>query len=266
MSAQYFGSKASLAKWICNNLPTHTTYIEPFAGSGAVLLQKQRCQSEQLNDLNQSAINYLYWLQSDVAGLVDNIHHLQPDYTIALPTEDQTIASAAFFYLYSQLSFMGGGTRWSTGASTNGYRINTGHLWQDSQRLQGIKLTRHDAFEVIEQVSDTDTLLYVDPPYLGSVRKSKDNRTANPIESMPRRQYAYELLSEDEHRRLGEVLHRSPAMVVLSGFPSSLYESLFEVQGWAAASKRVNGGVERLWLNPAVQKRLPQLSLLEVAA
>ena len=266
MSIGYFGGKATLAPWICANLPDHVSYVEPFCGSGAVLLHKERCQSEQLNDLNLATINYLRRVRDDVTDLVAAIHQLQPTYQLDLPRNYRTLENAACFYLYSQLSFMGGGTRWSTGASTNGYTINTGHLWQESKRLRDVKLTNQGAFSVIEQVEDADTLLYVDPPYLGSVRKSKDSRTANPVQSMPRRQYAYELLAEDEHRRLGEVLMSSPAMVVLSGFSSPLYAELFEAQEWATASKRVNGGVEVLWLNPSAQKRLPQLNLFEVPA
>lgn len=261
---QYFGGKATLAPWICANLPHHAQYVEPFCGSASVLLHKPRSRSEWLNDLNRFTINYLRWVQNDVVELVEAINRLRPDYEIGLPADCCTVEDAAEFYLYSQLSFMGGGTRWSTGASTNGTKINIGHLWQDSRRLQGVKITNLDAFDAIARVQDADTLMYVDPPYLGSVRKSKDSRTANPKESMPRRQYAHEFLSEEEHRRLGRLLIKSPAMVVLSGFASPLYAELFDVQGWKTVSRRANGGVEMLWLNHVAQKQLPQLALWEV--
>jgi DNA adenine methylase len=60
-------------------------------------------------------------------------------------------------------------------------------------------------------------LLYVDPPYLGTTREA----TAR---------YRLEMKGEDGHRELADALRRCTAAVVLSGYPSPLYDELFE--GW----------------------------------
>ena len=38
-------------------MPPHTTYLEPFFGSGAVLFTKERSQLETVNDLDGEIVN-----------------------------------------------------------------------------------------------------------------------------------------------------------------------------------------------------------------
>ena len=60
------------------------------------------------------------------------------------------------------------------------------------------------------------TLFYLDPPYLHSVRASTDN-------------YRHEMTEED-HRRLLCVIKNCQGKVMLSGYPSDLYDR--ELRGW----------------------------------
>lgn len=60
--------------------------------------------------------------------------------------------------------------------------------------------------------AEPGVLLYVDPPYLGSTRsRSYDG-------------YPHEMRAEVDHRDLAEALHAARAAVVLSGYPSDLYD------------------------------------------
>src|SRR5262249_39128996 len=83
-------------------------------------------------------------------------------------------------------------------------------------------------------------LVYCDPPYLASTRSSKDKL------------YRYEMMTEDEHRKLLNAIKTIPARVIISGYFSELYAR--ELEGWRTVSfpavKR-NGEVatEWLWLN-----------------
>lgn len=54
----YHGGKGRLAPWIVSLLPPHRVYVEPFAGSAAVLLAKAPSTHEILNDLDRNAMTF----------------------------------------------------------------------------------------------------------------------------------------------------------------------------------------------------------------
>jgi DNA adenine methylase len=64
----------------------------------------------------------------------------------------------------------------------------------------------------------SDVLVYCDPPYLMETR------------SCQRPLYNCELVTDQEHKQLLDVLKRIPAMVMISGYWSTLYER--ELTGW----------------------------------
>lgn len=82
-----------------------------------------------------------------------------------------------------------------------------------------------------------DELVYADPPYLHTTRKS-------------RRRYRYDYTPAD-HEQLLTLLKGLPCAVMLSGYPCQLYERA--LQGWHSLSLQVmnQAGVvtEKLWCN-----------------
>jgi DNA adenine methylase len=58
---KYFGGKnlAGLYQWIINNIPQHDTYIEPFAGSGAIYRLKRPALKSYLCELEPKAFRNL---------------------------------------------------------------------------------------------------------------------------------------------------------------------------------------------------------------
>lgn len=102
----------------------------------------------------------------------------------------------------------------------------------------GVRLIEADA---IDWISDADLrpddLIYCDPPYLPETRTSKAR-------------YRHEL-TELDHRRLLDVLLTCPAQVMLSGYPSQLYDTV--LHDWRAiefqAMTRGGPRAERLWMN-----------------
>ena len=80
-------------------------------------------------------------------------------------------------------------------------------------------------------------LIYADPPYLHHTRTS-------------RHRYRHEL-TDDDHRALLARLRDVPASVILSGYPSALYDDA--LPGWNAREFQAmtRGGVrtEKLWFN-----------------
>ena len=55
----YYGGKTSIAGRIVSLLPEHGHYVEPFAGSPAVLLAKPPSRMETVNDIDRDLM--LFW-------------------------------------------------------------------------------------------------------------------------------------------------------------------------------------------------------------
>jgi DNA adenine methylase len=85
-------------------------------------------------------------------------------------------------------------------------------------------------------------LIYSDPPYLLRTRTSA-------------RRYRFDY-EEEDHVELLELLKRLPCQVILSGYPSALYDD--SLQGWGSIELQVmnQGGVrtEKLWFNFPVDR------------
>ena len=50
---KYPGAKNRIADWICEYIPPHKVYLEPYFGSGAVFFTKVPARIETLNDLTE---------------------------------------------------------------------------------------------------------------------------------------------------------------------------------------------------------------------
>lgn len=55
---KYPGAKNKIATQICSYIPEHKVYLEPYAGSLAVLFNKQRSHIETVNDLHDEVVNF----------------------------------------------------------------------------------------------------------------------------------------------------------------------------------------------------------------
>lgn len=106
--------------------------------------------------------------------------------------------------------------------------------------LPGLKKWNVDArafLDSFDYVRSARTLIYADPPYLHSTRTGRNR-------------YAHEF-TEIEHVDLLAQLRCVPCDVILSGYPSALYDS--QLPGWGTHQFQVmtRGGIrtEQLWLN-----------------
>lgn len=126
------------------------------------------------------------------------------------------------------------------------------------ERLRGVVIECKDAAAVMEQHDSPTTLHYVDPPYVHSTRSLKIRGTDN------RKSYKHEL-SDEQHTALADSLKRLQGMVVLSGYPSPLYEELYGK--WqridrAAHADGARDRIECLWLNEAASAGKSQQRLI----
>lgn len=255
---RYYGGKWRIGEWIINNFPPHNCYVEPYGGAGSVLLQKVHATHEVLNDLNGDVINFFRILRSNTEELVRAIlltPYSREELTLARAkvTVDDPLERARRFYVRCWQSYGSG-----VGKSSTGWRYAKGEnnsdsspipvwnnieaLYQTAARLKLVQIECDDALTVIKRFDTTRTLFYVDPPYVHSTRYHTSSSKG----------YLFEM-NDDAHIKLAELLHTVQGMVILSGYPSELYERLYP--GWqrhTRLSLNVNAGyqTETIWLSP----------------
>ncbi len=260
------GGKTPLARRILALMPPHDRFLEPFAGGAAVALAHARYHEDiprTLSDLNRPLVIFWQTLQSaeGLAALVEAIPRRLPtweefeaagDTLAGLDAASPQAVAAAFFIR----------NRGSRAADMRSYFTPTSRkrrgmdeqlsAWLSAldslpaahRLLRGAKVWRADAFGLIERHrNDTGLLMYLDPPYLHATRGGSD--------------YYLHELTEADHLRLLALLRDAGCSVILSGYPSRMYDE--GLPGWTrleirrrssmAGGKLKRPKIECLWMN-----------------
>ncbi|RIU07215.1 DNA adenine methylase [Mycobacteroides abscessus] len=254
----YYGAKTTLAPTIVSMFGEHKRYVEPFAGSLAVLLAKPPARHEVVNDLDHNLMTFWKVLRdspTELARVCMLTPHSRVERNIAkhIPSGGSDLERARLVWSALVQGRTGtlANTGWRHARSTVDGRMLRSYVQRIetvAERIREVSLECRPALEVIEKYgSDESTLIYADPPYLGSVR---------------RHNYKVEMTSEGAHRELGEVLSGCRATVVLSGYHSPLYDELYA--DWFRVelpSRTTQGDLQRiertevLWSNRAFKTR-----------
>lgn len=199
----YFGGKTRLADRIVELLPPHEHYVEPYAGSLAVLLAKPRSLMETVNDLDGDLMTFWRVLRDRPDELAEacaltphsRAEHFEAYDLDAAPTEVER-ARRVWTLLSQGRGRQMKPTGWRhyvdpAGSVTSmpGYlEAYVGRIAPAAARLAGVSLECQPALQIIERYGySRKVLLYVDPPYLGSTRLSGG--------------YRHEMKTEAERRR-----------------------------------------------------------------
>jgi DNA adenine methylase len=253
----YYGGKTTMAERIARLLPEHAHYVEPFAGSLAVLFAKPAVRMETVNDLDGDLMTFWRVLRArpaELARVCALTPHSRAEHDAShgdLSDLDELERARRVWVRITQGRT---GTLRRTGwrhyldpdgSSSSMPRYLAGYLDRmlpAAERLAAVSLECRPALDVIAKYGRHRTaLLYVDPPYLGEVRD---------------RNYRHEMTSDASHRELAAALQATRATVVLSGYASSLYDDDLYT-GWHRYTLRTGtsqGGTwsartEVLWSN-----------------
>lgn len=253
----YYGGKQRISHEIVATFPEHLHYVEPYAGGLSVLLAKAPSRIETINDLDGELITFWRVLRDHAEDLMRACTltpHARGE--LALAREDKTGLSdlEVARRVWSELAQGRAGRRTRTGWRfyVDGESTSTpiaGYLaaYIDrmppaAARLLDVQIECKPALEVIGLYGRAEsTLLYVDPPYLSSTRRNL--------------QYVHELHTEAEHAELAEALNQTAASVVLSGYPSPVYDRLYrdwnrhEIVASTQQSGESAARTEVLWMN-----------------
>jgi len=289
---RYHGGKWALAEWIISNFPAHRTYVEPFGGGASVLLRKVRSYAEVYNDRWDVIVNVFRVLRDpELAAELKRRILLTPyartEFEACEPWEalgqlrlrpfenlgDVEAARQTIFRSFSGFSSASTSADYYTGfrARAGGDRGDGSQSqatpaardWMHyaaqidmfTERLRGVLIENRDWRELIPHIDHDEALFYVDPPYLAETRSLKSAMSP----------YVHEM-DERDHRDLAKMLHAVKGMVVLSGYPSRLYDAELYA-GWVRREK--SGGLadgrgqrtEVLWLNPQAVENCAQQRL-----
>ncbi len=242
---KWHGGKSYLAARIVGMMPAHTHYVEPFAGGLSVLLAKKpEGVSEVVNDLNGDLSIFWRVLTSEshfreFARIVEATPFAEFAWKDAEKPRSElrhgsdvpyvTAANtAAAFFIRCRQSLAG---RMNAFAPLSRNRTRRGMNEQASAwlsaveglpavhaRLRRVVVLNRDALDVIRQQDGPNTLFYLDPPYL------KETRAAGEV-------YEHEMAGP-QHVDLLRVLTEIQGKFLLSGYRSSLYDSVCGNFGW----------------------------------
>lgn len=229
----YFGGKITLGPAIAALLPDHLHYVEPYCGSLAVLMAKRPAPHETVNDLDGELMTFWRVLRErpeDLERVCALTPHSRSEHQAAYEpaTDELEVARRVYVRLTQGRSAKLKRSGWRhfvkpAGSSVGMPAYQAGYVDRmaaAAERLAGVSLESMPALDLIAKYGvDPDVLLYVDPPYLGSTRGYSEDG------------YRHEMRDEASHRELAAALHVARATVVLSGYPSDLYD-LELYPGW----------------------------------
>lgn len=254
----YYGSKNTIADQIVALMPPHRGYIEPFAGSLAVLRAKPLSPFECVNDLDGDLMAFWRVLRDrcdELERLAILTPHSRAEYLASWPIPVDNELERAW-RVWVKLSQGRGGqlrtTGWRYHEITRGRGSGmpvtlagyVGRFAAAAERLRNVSLECLPALDLIARYGrDPETLMYVDPPYFGPTRA----RTG----------YAVEMNGEQDHRELATALQTCAATVMVSGYAHPLYDRdlyaswhRYEISAYTGQSNAGSGQrTEVLWAN-----------------
>lgn len=263
----YYGGKQKLAPQIVALMPRHTAYLEPFAGGAAVLFAKPRAERETLNDVDGQIMRFWRALRDrpeELASAVACTPYGRAEWEASREPADDDVEAARRLLVNVDQSFSRSRESWSPPSMLKDRKGRwQPRTWQDhphriraaANRLANVCLECGDAVEMIPRWDLPDTVIYVDPPYVGAHR------------IRPEKCYAHDAGPDLWPRLVDALLEIKQAAVILSGYPNADAErlpwrtvdlhALKNVQ--ARAGGRLTKVPETLWLSSAVPEPIPDL-------
>jgi len=232
----WYGGKFSHLQWLLPLLPGCHHYCEPFAGSAAVLLNREPSPVETYNDLDGEVVNFFRVLRDQPEELTRAIG-LTPfsreEMALAVAREKDGIPEverARRFYVrarqartgLAQTASLG---RWANcrGTSRAGMAGAVSRWWgaveqlpEIALRLLRVQFENRPAEELIRLYDTPGTLFYCDPPYVHATRGDS-------------RAYGVEM-TDAQHESLAAVLAEIRGKAAVSGYRCALMDRLY--CGW----------------------------------
>lgn len=217
----YPGGKEASLPHILPRLPYTEIYVEPFGGSGAVLLARNESKNEVFND-RHSGVTAFYRAIRD-KDLLDQL--LERCYLTAHSREefiwcketwqdcDDVVERAARWWYMVSCSFSNKGmafgrSRLHPGQFGKKIKNNLQWFYPCHKRLMNVQIENQDVFQILSDFDSYNTVFYLDPPYLGIPKLYQHG------------------FNRKQHEKLLEVIQGLKGFVAISGYDDPLYDDV----------------------------------------
>jgi DNA adenine methylase len=226
-----------------------------------VLLNKLPAPTEIVTDLNLDLIHFLLTLRDHHAALADRLGELtysketferaKAFMSVRKGKGTSVLDRAVHFLAWNRMSRGGLGREFAWSDRLRGGQPGDLNAWQTAlaelprvaERLREVEIYHCRAIDVIQRYDGPDVLFYCDPPYLPSTRSVLNA-------------YQHDM-TEAEHEELLDVLMGCHGTVVVSGYPSPLYDArlagwrriIFDMPNHSSQGKTKQRRQEVIWIN-----------------
>lgn len=276
----WYGGKALLSSLIVRFIPTHKCYVEVFGGAASVMLAKQRVSKvEVYNDIDGGLVNFFTQLRDHpkkLKRLLQRTPYARRECenarAVVLTNRYKTVEPiewARCWYVAANQSYgsvLGKSSGWrytKTKSHAKEWQRAIERVDEIAHRLQKVLIDNLSFADVIERYDASDTVFYLDPPYIAGTRVKQNSRDS----------YRFEM-TERQHRILVDMLLEMKGQGILSGYGHPIYERLVTLGGWAKIElprktqmttrlqTTKNERVEVLWLSPVIEARRQRRGIL----
>jgi DNA adenine methylase len=181
MILRRLGNKQQIAKEIQKHFPQHRIYLEPFFGAGGMFFNKPKANHNILNDIDSDVFN-LFQIASTKTDELKQAFSLMPLHMDLFKywgsnEETDPIRKALRFILLSNYGYMGKPNSFRLTGTKTEYAENFEYnLDLTAKLLFNCQFANMDFRKFITGVSfqndgrndEAKTLIYADPPYLGT--------------------------------------------------------------------------------------------------
>lgn len=233
----WYGGKFSHLDWLLPLLPDCLHYCEPFAGSGAVLMNRDPSPVETYNAIDGEVVNFFRVLRESKDELIEQIA-LTPfsreEFALACELDPNltNVERARRFYVrarqvrtgLSQTASIG---RWANCKNTSRSGMSgvvsrwLGGVEQldfIAERFLRVQIENRPATNIVKLYDSKETFFYCDPPYLHETRGDS-------------KAYGFEM-DNQMHVELAEALNAAEGMVALSNYDCELMNKLYSSKKW----------------------------------
>src|SRR5689334_19968522 len=224
---KWVGGKSRLRKHIISLLPSHTCYVELFAGGAWVLFGKPPSRVEIINDIDGDLINFFRVLKDKPQELIASfdwalVARNEYERLAALDSSQLSDVQRAHRFYYLIMAGWGGELdypRFQTSISDGGHGNRLigalKHLREKLEpvhnRLSTVIIENLDWLDCLNRYDREGVVMYIDPPYAGN----KVN-------------YAHNMRTWEEHVHLHERLKTTKCKWILSSYDNLEFRDLYQ--------------------------------------